>query len=359
MELLRAGNEIEMNEPALEAGYEKGSRCNLLERIASTDSNVTSTKSAIESCGETSKGEVGSKQLSMKSFKVIVDQLKDSKKEVTLRLGIEEAVNTSNQNEASHSWNRYPYHVSPTVQKVSIGVQASLLDGVIPLKPLSHSPDNRGGEVDSVRTVTSPETNANSEICHPETPNSSPKTPVTIPVYTTTAVTTTLSRLNAKQSNSYFLVGFKPNQTPQLSRHPSDVLSLTPSNSGILRSSKGKANEVNSFTPTSHCKGSMEDVIKMVSIPPTPIDFGNDKENCNPSGSPSTSKLKTQAASSVVPQRILLPLKILNGDTQRCTAPFLLPKNLKEEWNEETPTRFESRDNSQVKPQRILSNLPL
>ena len=388
LSLLSAGNALHKSGDAETAGAEeKGSRCNLLKRIEEgnvikvSDNGSSATEAGCRKGSkptQSSKDECSNKALSMKSFKVIMDQLKDKDNALTLRLGIEQAQTIDNlfnvplfksagkeNNSGSQSWNCYPYNVTPSVQKASVGVQASLLDGVSPLKPFaSASPSNKrkrstedsdretsldGGKSDNVKCIST---------CIPNGSMMSVK----IPIYTaTSAVNTTLSKCNVRQGSSCFLLEFKSPKT-QTARHFGESLPLA-ANSKVVPA-KDKANDVTPVTSplqASHLESvpkaaTKDNIIQMVPIAPMPFDMSADKENCEPINQPVC--LGSTPASGSTATRFFLPLQVLNGEAQRSSPPALLPKIRRDPFTEETPTRLELRESNQSKVQRMLQTLP-
>ena len=354
LHLLSAGNEIEKNEE------ENRKRCNLLRRIEERrDSNVpTSPNVSIERddyqgnvSKQSQKSGLSDRNISIACFKAIVDQL-TGRENLTLRHGIETAMADSfsvgdgslcsgaqnvakPKSKVSQPWNCYPYHVSPTVGKTSIGVQASLLDDVSPLKSLSslNSPIGRKRGIEDSDLVTSQNVsrepwsiNANTQL-----------TSVRVPVYSTNSVaSSSVSKCNINPQSSYFLLGIKP---PKKTGQTCDKAPVRVTTSDVDKTS---------FTSSLQGVSKSDGVLTMVPIPPTPFAIGDDKENVQ-----STLALQGQCKSSVGSQaRILLPLQVVNGESQRFTPPVLLPK-AKEET---VPCTFEC---SRKKSQRKLWSLPV
>ena len=343
LHLLSAGNEIEKHEE------EKRKRCNLLRRMEEKrDSSVLASRNvSIQS----QNSELSDRNISISCFKAIVDQLK-GKENLTLRHGIETAMADSfsaedggacngvqnvatPKSKISQPWNCYPYHVSPTVEKTSIGVQASLLDDVSPLKPLSsiNSPIGRKRAIEDSDLVTSQDVSRELGSNNANTPLK----PLKAPMHSTNSiVSSSVSKCNTKPQRSYFLFGIKPskktgqncdNAPVRVATSDVDKTCLTSSLQGVSKS---------------------DSVLTMVPIPPTRFAIGDDKENVQ-----SSLALQGQCRSSVGSHaRILLPLQVVKGESQRFAPPVLLPK-AKEET---TPCTFEC---SSKKAQRQLWNLPV
>ena len=377
LHLLTAGNELQKNE-----NEEKGSRCNLLKRIGeesntarpSIDAGDAETLQNVQV--QSPKEEFNNKSLSATCFNVIIDELKDKSKALTLRHGIEKAIKEASksanlghnikpvivkENKANQSWNCYPYHVSPTVQKTSVGVQASLLDGVSPLKPLNQVPNSpntlKRSFEDSHQVTSSPvNTDLASSSCI------SPLRSLKMPIYSINgAVNTTLSKYNVKPNSSYVLLGFKSSKTQKVMQSSSDAVSSIAKGKGMqLKSSTSSA--TSSPRTSSNCSDKAPQgapiFAKMLPIPQTPFEMSEDKENCRAlqSSKPRFGQLKNTATTP--PARFLLPLQVLNGEGQKFTPPVLLPKVQRDVMSEETPIRAEFKESNQVKAQRKLTTFP-
>ena len=365
MHLLRAGNELQ------KGIREDRGKCNLLRRIrdesdlfvpGNLDSTIKNT--GVLNPTQRPVDEVRSKKISKSCFDLIMDEVRSKETTMTLRheiqSGIEDSRNrglyqdirhaTAQEGKVNQPWKCYPYHVSQTVQKASVGVQASLLDDVSPLKPLSalrDSPKRRKREIEDSDLVTS-QVAINGV---PSSCTSSSKSSLRIPVYSSTngGVSTSVSKCDIRSSSSYFFLEFKPPKKVGQSAVSSSVkLHGMP-----LKVATNDANATTSSPQTTPKVAKNDGVITMVPIPPTPFEMGEDKENREHTQGAIFRKGQHKAVAS--PARILLPLQVLNGDSKGFTSPVLLPKVKGGVVMEETPIRSDPKD--RTKAQRNLSNL--
>ena len=376
--LLKAGNELQES-----CGEEKGRRCNLLKRIGERNdsivpSNLDSTKvDGILERAPTPKttASLTDRNISMSCFRVIMDQLRSkeassgprhaSQTSPTDSLAVDSRrPNCGSQNisgtdiRVNPPWNCYPYHVSPAKEKASIGVQVSLLEGVSPLKPLNapfNSPTGRKRGVENSYLGTSQDVSAGQA----PVSNSSSIGPLKIPVLSNNSSGgTTVSKCDIRATNSYFLVGFK---TPKKPGQVADTVSGSSRLKGVplqLAANDANAMAISSSNLQSAPKSVTNDsVIRMVPIPPTPFEMGEDKENWEHAQSSMKGQQKKPALASPA-ARIILPLQVLNGESQRFTSPVLLPKIKGEMYNEETPIRTDPTDSIRTKNQRKLHKFP-
>ena len=379
---------------------EKGSRRCLLERLKAErqsggeDLRGVKGTSVVEMCTqlgsrESSNGvkEESQKGLSVSCLETIIDQVKEGKP-VTLRDEIKKVVGIRNMSqdqeriassrnnlsgysaEVIPSWQRYSYHVTPNVQKTSVGVQTS---DTSPLKPSTSMRIRQNtSEVSSVASQTDlSDQMTDSRVIKSPGRNVMTNSPVSSSDSEVAATSSLANQASektpAKSPSSYFLVGLKqrsPN-SPNRSFISGAITSLkscdvTPvelanTMSAINNSNILKPSRLDSVPAIPNRDG----VIKMVPIPPTPFSLPStqaEKENYQRFLTPAVTPGKTSSQLTMQGARILVPFNLFNSGAEKLSPPpAQIPKVMP--GLEETPMRDDIQDMLTKRSQRNISLL--